>query len=65
MSESGTYIGMDAGELRASLLPDHEERRVFALLLGGDHHLLDGASDERVHTCNGPNPGRQPTSKAS
>lgn len=55
---------MDAGKLRASLLSDDEERRVLALLLGGDHHLLDGARDEGVHTCTGPNRRRQRTSKA-
>lgn len=45
-----TYIGMDARQLRATLLSHDEERGVLALLLGADHHLLDGASYERVDT---------------
>lgn len=45
------YIGVDAGQLRTTLLSHDEKGSVLALLLGACHHLLDGASHERVHTC--------------
>lgn len=50
LQECFTYIGVDAGQLRATLLSHDEKRGVLALLLGADHHLLDGASYVRVDT---------------